>query len=106
MKPAPWRVRQVASGPFPDGKARHAPSLSGASLPAALLGIVVLFYLTDEPKDAKWLRADQRQWQHIVCLGDGPIRQHGATALREEAGHLVDEARAVEPRAQFVGGPA
>src|SRR5580704_3469688 len=31
-------------------------------LPALLLGIVTLFYLTERPGDAKWLRADEREW--------------------------------------------
>ena len=32
------------------------------AIPAVVLGIVTLFYLTDRPEKAKWLRADQRQW--------------------------------------------
>lgn len=31
-------------------------------LPAAAVGVVVLFYLTDAPRDAHWLRDDQRNW--------------------------------------------
>lgn len=31
-------------------------------LPAVILGIVTLFYLTDRPKDAKWLDPDERDW--------------------------------------------
>lgn len=31
-------------------------------IPSFILGIVVLFYLTDYPKDAKWLSAAQRDW--------------------------------------------
>jgi len=31
-------------------------------LPASLVGVVVLFYLTDTPQDARWLRDDQRRW--------------------------------------------
>lgn len=31
-------------------------------LPAVVLGIVTLFYLTDRPKDAKWLKPDERDW--------------------------------------------
>jgi ACS family tartrate transporter-like MFS transporter len=31
-------------------------------IPAVLLGIVVFFYLTDNPKDARWLSAEQRTW--------------------------------------------
>lgn len=31
-------------------------------LPSVFMGFVVLFYLTDEPRDAKWLSDDQRAW--------------------------------------------
>lgn len=31
-------------------------------VPAVLLGIVVLFYLTDRPEQATWLSADERAW--------------------------------------------
>jgi ACS family tartrate transporter-like MFS transporter len=31
-------------------------------IPAAVLGIAALFYLTDSPMQAKWLRPDQRAW--------------------------------------------
>ncbi|GAA4513970.1 MFS transporter [Brevibacterium yomogidense] len=31
-------------------------------IPAVILGIMCLFYLTERPKDAKWLQADERQW--------------------------------------------
>jgi MFS transporter, ACS family, tartrate transporter len=31
-------------------------------LPAILIGVFVLFYLTDKPKDAKWLPADEAVW--------------------------------------------
>ncbi|RDD70256.1 MFS transporter [Paracoccus versutus] len=30
--------------------------------PALILGVVVLFYLTDRPEKAKWLAADERAW--------------------------------------------
>ncbi len=32
------------------------------AVPALLLSVVVLFYLTDKPADAAWLRADERRW--------------------------------------------
>ena len=31
-------------------------------LPAVIAGVVTFFYLTDWPKDAKWLAADEREW--------------------------------------------
>ena len=32
------------------------------AVPPVILGVAVMVYLTDEPSQAKWLRADQRQW--------------------------------------------
>jgi ACS family tartrate transporter-like MFS transporter len=31
-------------------------------VPAIIMGIVTLFYLTDWPREAKWLAADEREW--------------------------------------------
>jgi len=31
-------------------------------LPAVLLGVVVLFYLTDTPEEARWLEPEEREW--------------------------------------------
>jgi ACS family tartrate transporter-like MFS transporter len=32
------------------------------AVPALVLGVVVLFYMTDRPEKAKWLRDDERNW--------------------------------------------
>jgi ACS family tartrate transporter-like MFS transporter len=32
------------------------------AVPAVILGVVVLFYMTDRPEKAKWLRDDERSW--------------------------------------------
>ncbi|MFH7202644.1 MFS transporter, partial [Klebsiella pneumoniae] len=32
------------------------------AVPAVILGVVVLFYLTDRPEKATWLADDQRAW--------------------------------------------
>jgi ACS family tartrate transporter-like MFS transporter len=32
------------------------------AIPAIILGVVVMFYLTDSPEQAHWLRPDQRAW--------------------------------------------
>ncbi|MFJ7439439.1 MFS transporter [Methylorubrum thiocyanatum] len=32
------------------------------AIPAVILGVVVLFYMTDRPEKAKWLPEDQRNW--------------------------------------------
>jgi len=34
----------------------------GEGVPAALLGVVVLFYLTDRPAEARWLEPEEREW--------------------------------------------
>jgi MFS transporter, ACS family, tartrate transporter len=51
-------------------------------IPAVVLGIVAYFYLPDLPKDATWLRADQRDWledalreERQVKTNAMPIRQ-------------------------------
>lgn len=31
-------------------------------IPALILGVIVLFYLTNRPKDAKWLTQDEKDW--------------------------------------------
>jgi len=31
-------------------------------IPAVILGIVTIFYLTDRPRDAKWLAEDEQEW--------------------------------------------
>jgi len=31
-------------------------------IPALILGVMVIFYLTDRPKDAKWLTDDEKNW--------------------------------------------
>lgn len=32
------------------------------AIPAVILGIVVFFYMTDRPENAKWLKEDERNW--------------------------------------------
>ncbi len=32
------------------------------AVPAVILGVVVLFYMTDKPEQAKWLKDDERAW--------------------------------------------
>jgi MFS family permease len=43
------------------------------AVPSVILSFVVLFYLTDDPKDAKWLADDQRGW---LVRWMGAERQH------------------------------
>jgi len=48
-------------------------------LPAVFLGVVVLFYLTDEPADARWLEPDEREWLAATVRGEQAAaeRRHG-----------------------------
>ena len=59
-------------------------------LPAVILGVVVLFYLTDKPADAKWLSAEQRTWlaQRIHAEHGATEAKHGVT-LRKVLVHPV-----------------
>ena len=53
-------------------------------LPAVFLGIVVLFYLTDSPGEARWLTAEQRAW-----LGTRIASEHHAPALGKRTDLMV-----------------
>jgi MFS transporter, ACS family, tartrate transporter len=50
----------------------------GEGIPTAMIGVTVLFYLTERPSEAKWLAPEQRAW-----LGD---------ALRRET-HAIEQVR-------------
>jgi ACS family tartrate transporter-like MFS transporter len=60
-------------------------------LPSALLGITVLWYLTDEPHDARWLTDDQRAWLIEEMRLDKATSSaaHGMPALRALAQPVI-----------------
>lgn len=47
--------------------------------PAVILGVVVLFYLTDTPEQARWLAPEQRRWlaQRIGAERNAAEKRHG-----------------------------
>jgi ACS family tartrate transporter-like MFS transporter len=53
-------------------------------LPSVLLGVVVLFYLTDRPEQAMWLAADERAWLTTRINREEKYREqrHGADVRR------------------------
>jgi len=46
------------------------------ALPSILLAFVAYFYLTDRPKDAAWLRADERDWLQRRLAAEDARRVH------------------------------
>lgn len=54
------------------------------AVPAVLLGVVVLFYLTDRPEKATWLASDQREWlvaeMEAERAARGSVAKHGILA--------------------------
>jgi ACS family tartrate transporter-like MFS transporter len=60
-------------------------------LPPVILGLVVLWYLTDEPKDAHWLSDTQRAWLADRMRRDKETSgaPHGMSALRALSQPLV-----------------
>lgn len=48
------------------------------AIPAVLLGIMVLFYMTDRPEKAKWLSDDQRAWLVAEMNGERASKQISA----------------------------
>jgi MFS transporter, ACS family, tartrate transporter len=48
-------------------------------LPAILLGSVAFFFLTDWPREATWLAAEQRQWIEQKLEEESPLRAKAST---------------------------
>ena len=50
-------------------------------VPAILLGVVVLFYLTDYPEQAEWLQAEERAWlsERLKSEGERRLPHHSQT---------------------------
>ena len=48
-------------------------------IPAVILGIVVLFYMTDRPEKAKWLRDDERNWL-VTTMNAEAAKKTGAAS--------------------------
>ncbi|GJE46143.1 MFS transporter [Methylobacterium soli] len=58
------------------------------AVPAVLLGIMVLFYLTDRPEKAKWLADDQRAW--LVAEMNEERARKQTTAKHSLLGGMTD----------------
>jgi ACS family tartrate transporter-like MFS transporter len=54
-------------------------------LPAIVAGIVTFFYLTDWPKEAKWLAADEREWITGALEQERQTKKRGATLTAWQA---------------------
>src|ERR1700732_3259723 len=51
------------------------------AVPAVFLGVVVLFYMTDRPEQAKWLRDDERTWL-VSALNTESAKRSGSGSPR------------------------
>jgi ACS family tartrate transporter-like MFS transporter len=58
------------------------------ALPAILLGVVVLFYMTDRPEKAKWLSDDERHW--LVATMNAETAKKAGTASHSVWRGLAD----------------
>lgn len=54
------------------------------AIPALILGVVVFFFMTDRPEQAKWLKDDERKWlvnaMQAEAAGKGPAAKHSVWA--------------------------
>jgi ACS family tartrate transporter-like MFS transporter len=50
-------------------------------IPAVLLGVVVLFYLTDSPHEAAWLEPDEREWLAETIRSEQAVAERHAIGL-------------------------
>jgi ACS family tartrate transporter-like MFS transporter len=58
------------------------------AVPAVILGVVVLFYMTDRPAQARWLNDDERRW--LVSTMDAEAAQNAGTASHSVWRGLAD----------------
>jgi MFS transporter, ACS family, tartrate transporter len=58
------------------------------AVPAVILGVVVLFYMTDRPEKAKWLRDDERRW--LVNTMNAEAANKAGTAVHSVWHGLAD----------------
>ncbi len=59
-------------------------------LPSVLLGVIVLFFLTERPDTARWLTHEERAYLSArVKASDAAIDRHGSTPLRAALLHPI-----------------
>jgi D-galactonate transporter len=60
-------------------------------VPAVILGVITLYYLTDRPEQAKWLPDGERDWLAAQIAGEEKYREqrHGLTLMRAAADRRV-----------------
>jgi MFS transporter, ACS family, tartrate transporter len=58
-------------------------------MPALLLGIVALFFLTDWPSDAAWRAPDQQQWITQKLEEEKPSNRHSVSVVQTLRSHTV-----------------
>jgi MFS family permease len=56
-------------------------------VPAVLLGVVVLFYLTDAPHEARWLEPEEREWLAATIRTEQSAAERHAIGLRRALLH-------------------
>jgi hypothetical protein len=57
-------------------------------VPTVLLGLVVMFYLTDGPEKAHWLAPDERSWLIDRLRGERMVREaHASHTLWQALSH-------------------
>jgi ACS family tartrate transporter-like MFS transporter len=56
-------------------------------LPAVLLGVVVLFYLTDAPHEARWLEPEEREWLAATIRTEQSVAERHAIGLGRALSH-------------------
>lgn len=89
-----WIMRNVTWGGYEGW--RWVFILEG--IPSVLLGIITIFFLTDKPKDAKWLPEDEKQWivdelarerKEKLVIGDDNFWKSTLAALNLQTFHLA-----------------
>ncbi len=68
--------------------------------PAVILGAIATLYLTDKPRDARWLREDERRWVDETLQREAPTPSGEASAI-QAVWHALEN-----PLVSLLGGTA
>ncbi len=84
-------LTSIVGGPLSGGILQYLNHIGGLrgwqwlfmleGVPAVILGVIAMFYLTDRPERAHWLNEEERNWLSAQVRGEETYRQerHGLT---------------------------
>jgi len=66
-------------------------------IPAVMLGFVTIFYLTDRPRDARWLAEDEREWITNELSNKRPAKKSSLMTTRSGRRYVIQTSSCSRP---------